>query len=209
MLLFDFDGTICDDLREAGKILNALAGEFGFNPVDLSDENRLRALSSREFLVTHRISLYKLPFIVKRARKNLSARIDQLPPVAGMRETLLRLAELSIPMGIVTSNSEENVNRFLQAQGLNLFQFVFSGSSIFGKGKVLRRLIRQRGLEKEKLIYVGDETRDIEAAREAGLSVVAVTWGFNSREALQRNQPDYLADHPRDLLRILNLSSAA
>ena len=54
-------------------------------------------------------------------------------------------------------------------------------------------------------LYVGDETRDIEAAQKAGVSIAAVTWGYNSAEVLRRFSPDYLVNRPDELLSLMRL----
>jgi phosphoglycolate phosphatase-like HAD superfamily hydrolase len=53
------------------------------------------------------------------------------------------------------------------------------------------------------VLDVGDEVRDIETARQAGVAVAAVTWGFNSRELLARHAPDYLVERPEPILSLL------
>ena len=50
---------------------------------------------------------------------------------------------------------------------------------------------------------MGDETRDVEAAKKANIKVVAVTWGFNSPEALAKENPDFLINHPSELLEVI------
>jgi phosphoglycolate phosphatase len=55
-------------------------------------------------------------------------------------------------------------------------------------------------LASDECVYVGDETRDVEAARKAGMRSAAVTWGFNSRELLEKSRPDFLIDRPGELL---------
>ena len=59
-------------------------------------------------------------------------------------------------------------------------------------------------LKAEEMLYIGDEIRDIKAAKKAGIAVAAVTWGFNSRESLAAEKPDYLLDRPEDFLQFLN-----
>jgi phosphoglycolate phosphatase len=46
---------------------------------------------------------------------------------------------------------------------------------------------------------VGDETRDIDAAREAGVQCAAVTWGIHSRQVLQKHAPAAIIDKPEEL----------
>jgi phosphoglycolate phosphatase len=65
-------------------------------------------------------------------------------------------------------------------------------------------VIKQRQIKPETVIYVGDETRDIEAAKKANVQVIAVSWGFNSPEALARENPNFLIDHPWELLEVIN-----
>jgi len=61
-------------------------------------------------------------------------------------------------------------------------------------------VVREHKLDKNNVIYVGDETRDIRSARKSQIPIVAVTWGFNATEILSQHQPDYLVDHPSELL---------
>jgi phosphoglycolate phosphatase len=69
---------------------------------------------------------------------------------------------------------------------------------------MMKKIIKLERLDKDACIYVGDETRDIEAAHRAKLPIVSVTWGFNSKKILVKYKPDFLANQPNDLLKILN-----
>jgi phosphoglycolate phosphatase-like HAD superfamily hydrolase len=92
----------------------------------------------------------------------------------------------------------------LEIQGLReLFSFIYSGTALFGKHKVLRKFLRKNNLAPEDVIYVGDETRDIEASMKIRIKVVAVSWGFNSAQALAAQNPDFLIHHPRELVEVL------
>ncbi|MBK7488721.1 MAG: HAD hydrolase-like protein [Bacteroidales bacterium] len=59
-------------------------------------------------------------------------------------------------------------------------------------------MIREQ-LHAERIVYVGDETRDIEACQAAGIPVIAVSWGLNRRELLASLSPDQIADRPEEL----------
>ncbi len=58
-------------------------------------------------------------------------------------------------------------------------------------------------MNSEEVIYVGDETRDIEAAKKINSKVIAVSWGFNTKEALARHNPDFLIHQPSELLDVM------
>jgi len=53
------------------------------------------------------------------------------------------------------------------------------------------------------VFYVCDEVRDIEAARKSGISSIAVTWGYNTKDALIKENPDFLANTPDELRDII------
>jgi phosphoglycolate phosphatase len=57
--------------------------------------------------------------------------------------------------------------------------------------------------------YVGDEVRDIVAAKEVGVSSVAVTWGYSRRSALEAERPDVLVDRPEQLGTLLDAAPRA
>jgi phosphoglycolate phosphatase-like HAD superfamily hydrolase len=139
-------------------------------------------------------------------RRELSREIPHLQLFAGMKPVLRSLKQQGNHLGIVTSNSRENVVAFLTAQALpDIFDFVESGLTLFGKDKVLQRVVKQQRLNPADMIYVGDETRDIEAARKMGIQIISVTWGFNSEQALAAENPDFLIHQPEELLQVLEL----
>lgn len=52
---------------------------------------------------------------------------------------------------------------------------------------------------------MGDEIRDIEAAKKAGVGAVAVGWGYNILKILKEQNPDYLVRSPKELAKVLTL----
>ena len=126
------------------------------------------------------------------------------PVAAGMPEVLTEMRRHVENFGILTSNAPANVDVFLRAHGLReLFEFISSTSKLTGKAKHLRAIRKTFSLRHEEMLYIGDELRDVKASQKAGVPVAAVTWGFNSRESLAAENPDYLFDHPEDFLRLL------
>lgn len=204
VVIFDFDGTIADTFDSVLKITHGLAMEYGYQPPTPEDVKRLRSLDSREIIKQSGIPFFRLPFLLKRLKAELRREIQNLKPIPGMTEALVDLYQQGHALGIVTSNSQENVGVFLEAHGLsNLFAFIYSGTTLFGKGRVIRHLIFQHDLNPQKIIYVGDETRDIEAAKRIPIQVVAVSWGFNTEEALAQQEPDFLIQEPQELVSVI------
>ena len=201
VILFDFDGTIADTYQVIANITNQLSTEFGYKALDEEELLLIKNLSSREIVKRSEISIFKLPFLVRRIRTELKKEIAELNAISDMVRVLLRLKSTGYILGIVTSNTRENVDIFLNKHGLNsIFSFIQSGTAIFGKHRVLKQVVREHRLKKSDVIYVGDETRDVRSARKSGIAIIAVSWGFNSAEILQEHKPNYLVDRPQQIL---------
>ncbi|WP_165482748.1 HAD hydrolase-like protein [Legionella gresilensis] len=207
-LIFDFDGTLADSFSAVLKKFSLLAYELNFHDISETKIDKLRNLSSRELIKSLNIPIYKLPKVLRKAREALSEDIHSLPIFADLPEVLTELQQLNCTLGILTSNSEENVLTWLNHYKIqSLFSFIYAKSSYFGKKKVLRKIIKTYRMPLLKTFYIGDETRDIEAAHKANINSMAVTWGFNSEETLRQYQPNYLAKTPKDILNFIQEKS--
>lgn len=203
VLIFDFDGTLADSRKTLFHIANQLAEEFGYDRVTEDEIMRLSNLSSRDILKQSDIPPHKIPFFLKRVKKELNEQISHLQPFQGIAEALNNLKKQGYLLGIITSNFNDNVIKFLKNNNLeHYFDFVYSGISIFGKDKIIKKVIKKHQLMIDKIVYVGDETRDIEAAKKSNIKVVAVTWGFNSATLLAKYNPDFLIHKPQQLIEI-------
>lgn len=201
IIIFDFDGTLADTYEAIVKIANQLADEFGYKPVDKEELLQLKNLSSQEIVKQSKISLFKIPFLLRRVHLELGKDIDKLTPITGIGKTLSQLRAQGYYLGIVTSNSKKNVIKFLVNHKLeHLFDFIYPKITIFGKHRAINSVIRQYEVSKEQAIYVGDETRDIRSAKKSGIPVIAVSWGFNSAAILAEHQPDFLIEKPIELI---------
>jgi phosphoglycolate phosphatase len=204
VILFDFDGTVANTLDTLVCITNRLSGEFGYKPTTKEEFEGLKNLSSRQVIKQSRVSIFKLPFLIRKVKKHLSSELPKIAEFYGIKEAIFCLKSQGFQLGILSSNSSDNVRLFLKAKGLlDCFDFIQSGAAIFGKSQALKRFMRAKSFQPEEVIYVGDETRDIEAAKRSKIKVVAVSWGFNSRQVLAEYSPDFLIDSPEELMNVI------
>jgi phosphoglycolate phosphatase len=202
MLLFDFDGTLADTFQHTMRITNILSDEFKFKKVHDHEVEFLKGKTVHEIIKHLNVPILKIPSIVTKARSELHKQIDSIQPIEGLKEILPLFKRAGLRMGILTTNSQDNVKKFLDMHDLKMFDFIVSTSRVWGKNHGINKLLKQENLSHSDLLYVGDETRDIEAAQKAGVRVVAVTWGYNSYRALEKFQPDYIAHTPAELFNI-------
>ena len=204
VIIFDFDGTVADTLDALVSITNRLAVEFGYKPITQDELALFKNLNSRQIIKHSGISIFQLPFLVRKVKAELNKEIKTLSLIPGIKEVLIELKNQGNSLGIITSNSKENVVAFLTANNLQyLFDFIYSGTKLFGKSKVINKFLKQENIKPEAVIYVGDEIRDIEAARKSEIKVIAVSWGFNSEQVLAEQNPDYLIHDPAELIDVI------
>lgn len=203
-IIFDFDGTLADTVEAGVAVINSLAKKYGFRPVLKEDRDSYRDLPSREILKKVGLSLWKLPFLARDVRKKFAADIASQKLYPGILEAARSLKKQGYHLAILTTNSEANITAFIARNNLgDLFDFVHAESGFFSKGRRLKKLIKKHGIGASLAAYVGDETRDVDAAREAGIKSVAVTWGVNSRQVLLEHHPDLIIGKPADLLKLI------
>lgn len=204
VIMFDFDGTIADTLDAIVSITNRLAVEFGYKQTTQEELAQIQNLNSKEIIKQSGISIFKLPFLLRKVKAELNKEIQRVRPISGIKEALIELKNQGNRLGILTSNSSANVVAFLETNGLeDLFDFIYSGKTLFGKSKVMNNLLKQENIDPKTAIYVGDETRDIEAARKSHIKAIAVSWGFNSAEVLAKHNPDFLIHQPNQLIEVI------
>ena len=202
-LIFDFDGTIADTLSAIIRLVNEHADEYHIRPLEERDVDELRGMSNIEIIKKYKVPLVKVPALILRAQKELNQRIGEMALFPGIKELVFGLRGLGVRLGILTSNSRENVQKFLRAQGLDVFDFIHAEQNFFGKNWALLHLLRKHGLKKDEVLYVGDEVRDIEACQKVGVPVIAVSWGFHRRKLLADKDPTYLVDEAPDIMAIV------
>ncbi len=194
-LIFDFDGTIADTLSEAAEVYNILALQYGYKTVSSEEIPAMRHYNTKKLIKELGVSKLRLPFLLAKGRRLFKSRIDNLTPVDGMIESLHELRKEATTFGILTSNSTENVELFLNAYNIrDLFTFISSTTKLSGKSKHLTSISRTFSIPTSDMLYIGDEIRDVKASQKAGIDIAAVTWGFNSKESLEIERPTYLFD---------------
>ncbi|HNP19383.1 MAG TPA: HAD-IA family hydrolase [Fulvivirga sp.] len=205
-LIFDFDGTIADTLDLGHKIANSLSGKFKFKKINGKEElDYYRNMSTQEAIKAVGVSYLKLPFVAAAFKKRLAQNIDQLNPIDGIPEVIKELAK-HYDLGILTSNSKSNVKDFLSKHGLtDCFQYIATDIGVFRKKRSILSMIKTYTIDARKTVLIGDETRDIEAAKKCELPIISVSWGFHTRDNLKSHEPNYIIDNPLELLTLLNV----
>ncbi len=202
-LIFDFDGTLADTL---GYSVN-YAYEFNRKRKLLSTERtnmeEFRNMGLDKFIKSLNIRKRDLFWFLFNIQRKLKKEIPNIKTFNGLPEVLGELKSKNIKLGVVTSNSKGNVYKFLKISNLDCFDFIFATFNYFGKDRLLRKVVKKYKIYKDDVVYIGDEVRDIEAARSSGVKIASVTWGYNTEAVLTSHNPDYIIYQPKDLLKLI------
>jgi phosphoglycolate phosphatase len=191
LAIFDFDGTLADSLPWFRASFQDMIARFDLAPVAADEIEGLRMMSARQIMARLNVPMWRLPIIVSDMRKRKLAAAADISLFDGVAALLADLQRLGIPTAIVSSDGEESVRRVLGPTAALISRFD-CGAAIFGKHRKFRRVARHFGTRPADTICIGDEIRDIEAARAAGMDSGAVAWGYAFPAALQAASPTHL-----------------
>jgi phosphoglycolate phosphatase len=135
------------------------------------------------------VPAWKLPAIARDMRALKAHHLDDIPLFPGVDRLLRALADAGVVLAVVSSDHEANARRALGPANAQLVAHFECGASLFGKAAKFKRVLKRSGILATRAICIGDEIRDLEAARKAGIPFGAVSWGYASPEALQARGP--------------------
>ena len=112
-IVFDFDGMIVDTLDSAVRVYNEVSPKLWCRPIDLSDLESLRGEDTREMFAQYGVTSWKLPIIAFLTKRRMGREITDMKIFDGMVELLKELKSDGCGVGLLTSNSKPNINKFL------------------------------------------------------------------------------------------------
>jgi phosphoglycolate phosphatase-like HAD superfamily hydrolase len=198
-IIFDFDGTIADSFA---VFLNSLQIVLGRDkPLTTDEVAMLQGATPREIMRYLHVKKWQLPRLLIKGRQEISQHMDEIAPFPNIANVLKNASSEGHAIYILSTNSEVNIRGFLQKHKLEPYiKGVYGNVSIFGKTKTLKKLSKRQKVAIADCVYIGDEVRDIEAAKKAGMACISVAWGFSTFDALKAHQPTVIAKRPDDLL---------
>jgi phosphoglycolate phosphatase len=202
-VIFDFDGVIADSAEIfAETLLEVIGRDETFSLEEIKD---LRSSTTKEVIRKLGIKKWQVPGVVIRGRRGMTEKIDRVDVFKDIPEALSSLAEHGYKLYILSSGSKESIEGLLNRyELLKTITSIHTGTSLFGKAKKLGKLLKQEHLSLGQCVYVGDETRDIEAANHIGMKSVAVEWGYSAADALKSCEPNAMVKEPLKLTEAIN-----
>jgi len=189
LIAFDFDGTLADSFPFFIEVFGSLADAHGFARIDHADIDKLRGQDAKTLMRHVGLPLWKFPQVAAHFKRLMAADITRIKLFDGMAEVLQQLSAAGVQLAVVSSNSADNVRSVLGAEAALITHFE-CGVDLFGKRHKLRQLLKHSALPHREMLSIGDELRDLEAARACDIPCGAVAWGYSRFDVLLAQSPE-------------------
>jgi pyrophosphatase PpaX len=197
-VLFDFDGTLVDTTEMIHQSMrHATSSVLGRD--DIPRETLLANVGQPLPRQMELLDAQKAELLLEAYRRHHEEHHDALiGEFPGVEESLSRLQAAGIKVAVVTSKRRTSVEMALKNYpGLRnvVDRFITLEDTAEHKPHpepLLRGLKLLGSIPRQRAAYVGDSPFDVEAARSAGLTSVAVSWGAFSEDRLREAEPDHL-----------------
>ena len=216
LIAFDLDGTLVDSVPDLTAATDRMLVQLG-RPAAGEDKVRGWVGNGAAMLVKRALAGSADPALVELVDAQLhldaihlfrtcyqeeNGRQSLLYP--GVQEVLEAFAGLGIKMAVITNKPLVFTEPLLEYLGITgFFQSVLGGECLpHRKPHPLPLLYtcERLGVEPKHALMVGDSRNDVEAAKAAGMTSAALTYGYNHGEPVSASDPDWLLDDFRELL---------
>lgn len=208
IVIFDWDGTLCDSVDHIVSAMQAAAVELGMERPSHAAVSNIVGLGLQEAVRT------LFPDLPRDRWDSLAAAYsrhytagDANPPqlFPGAMETLLALRERGFELAVATGKSRRGLGRILSAMELpEFFDATRCADETRGKPhpQMLYEIMAERGKSPADCLMVGDTEYDLAMAREAGMASVGVSFGVHARDRLDQYGPVAIVDELPQLLEL-------
>ena len=206
LILFDLDGTLIETAPEIADAVNDTLAQFGLPAVTQTQVNDWIGHGTRELLIsaladrrhtTTDTVRHSADFPNIEAafgghyQQRCGTRSHLYPQVS---ETLQVLKDAGVKLAVVTNKESRYTQAVLDAHQLApMFDRVISGDTLLVKKPnpaAVHDCLQRFGVKAERALFVGDSSIDVATARNAGVSVWALPYGYNMGEPIEACNPD-------------------
>jgi phosphoglycolate phosphatase len=216
LVIFDLDGTLLNTIADLGNAANHTLAELGL-PQHSLDEYRLMVGNGMRKLIMRALPDDKAQddaFVDDTLAAFLKYYADHIDlytkPYPGIPELINSLSTRGYKLAVASNKIQAGAERLIEKFFPGIpFVAVMGNSPLYPlkpDAAVVEYIMDKAGTDRDHTIMIGDSDTDIQTARNAGIPVIAVSWGFRPRHEL--TSADYIADDTNQILRILESSDS-
>jgi phosphoglycolate phosphatase len=215
-VFFDLDGTLADTAADLAAPVNAMRAARGLAPLPLDDLRPFASMGARG-LIGRGLGVAREDPAFEALRDEFLSRYEAAMVVHtrlfdGIADVLDALERSDVRWGVVSNKVERYVRPILAALGVLDRAATAIGGDTTPHAKPhpepLLHAARLAGVAPADCVYVGDDLRDVEAGRAAGMLTVAAAYGYcGADHPPQRWGADALVGHPSELSALLRIAA--
>ena len=208
IVVFDLDGTLVDSLTDLAQSVNKGLLKVGLEPKPIENYNQYVG-NGREAMIKRAMGDFSLDEEkLKIVRDTFNCEYkqhfaDNTVAYNGCEELLFKLSNLKIKTAVLSNKPDEFVGIIAKT--------VFPTHSFieaWGKkpeykckpdGEALLAMLDIYGISKSECLYIGDSDVDVLTAKNAGVKMAGVEWGFRGRDELISAGADFVASTTQEL----------
>ncbi len=210
-IIFDLDGTLLNTLEDLCNSVNYALESCGYSRRTLEEircfvGNGVRKLIERALPCETDTEEFEKVFGIFREHYKIHCN-DLTGPYEGIMELLQELKAKGYKMGIASNKMRPAVLALNDLYFKGLIQGAAGvDETIMPKpdSQMIELMLEELGSSKESTLYVGDSQVDVETARNTGLDMVTVLWGFRTKDELLAAGAKNFIRHPMELLKYLS-----
>lgn len=214
-VLFDLDGTLIDSAPDLAGTGNDMRKARGLPPLPYESFRPMVGAGARGMLgIALQVTPEAPDFVALREEflSRYEARMSQQTHVfEAMQPVLAKLQANGVPWGIVTNKAERFTLPLARTLSLHEHAAAIVGGDTTPHSKPhpapLLEAARRLGIAPDACVYVGDDLRDVQAGRAAGMATVAAAWGYLGQgDPIGAWGADHVIESPDELLNLLGLA---
>lgn len=215
LLIFDLDGTLINTIDDLGQACNHALSACGFPTHKIEDYPRLVGNGINKLIERALPEEHRNEATVLRLREYFVPFYDQhncnlTRPYDGIPELLHELKQQGHTLAVASNKYQAATEKIVAHFFPNTFDVVLGereGIPRKPDPKIVWDILASLPStinHKPSTLYVGDSLVDAATAKAANLPFVACAWGFCTKEQLQTAQPDYMVNHPSEILALVS-----
>ncbi len=188
-IIFDWSGVILNDIDQAWGAMNYIFKHYNVKEMDTEEFKQKFFLPYMDFYEKY------VPNITREELAPLFKKgIETAPKLiiySGIKETLDKLKEKQIKMFVQSTHPQEEILKESKEGNIeNYFEEIYG--SLNNKKESIKEILNKNNLNPDETIFVGDMVHDIDTAKSASLKIAVVTYGYDSKEKLEKYDPDFI-----------------
>jgi phosphoglycolate phosphatase len=194
LIVFDWDGTLVDSTHAIVESIQGAAEDAGLPIPSVAAARGIIGLELHRAIATlfPEASEAQILFLAERYRYHFLVRDHAIPMFEGVAEAILQLAEEGFMLSVATGKTRRGLNRAMTTTELHP-HFLASrcADECFSKPhpQMLHEIMDELGATPERTLMIGDTSYDLQMARNAGVSSLAVSYGAQPLESLLEHEP--------------------